>query len=44
LVYTGVNVSKGVHKTEADFLQNETDPLLKQVFMYDFVNEHNLGW
>lgn len=24
--------------------QNETDPLLAQVFVYDFVNEKNLGW
>jgi hypothetical protein len=24
--------------------QNETDPLLKQVFVYDFVEEANLGW
>jgi hypothetical protein len=28
----------------ADFLQNETDPLLAQVFVYDFVNQQNLGW
>jgi hypothetical protein len=24
--------------------QNETDPLLKQVFVYDFVEQENLGW
>lgn len=24
--------------------QNETDPLLAQVFVYDFVKEENLGW
>ncbi|KAJ4994016.1 hypothetical protein SVAN01_00493 [Stagonosporopsis vannaccii] len=25
-------------------LKNETDPLLAQVFVYDFVKEENLGW
>ncbi|KAG9200820.1 hypothetical protein B5807_10878 [Epicoccum nigrum] len=25
-------------------LKNETDPLLAQVFVYDFVNQANLGW
>jgi hypothetical protein len=28
----------------ADLVQNETDPLLAQVFVYDFVNQQNLGW
>jgi hypothetical protein len=25
-------------------VQEETDPLLEQVFVYDFVEEKNLGW
>ncbi|KAF2633897.1 hypothetical protein BU25DRAFT_356704 [Macroventuria anomochaeta] len=25
-------------------LKNETDPLLAQVFVYDFVKQENLGW
>ncbi|KAF3042357.1 hypothetical protein E8E12_004869 [Didymella heteroderae] len=25
-------------------LKNDTDPLLAQVFVYDFVKEENLGW
>jgi hypothetical protein len=25
-------------------VQNETDPLLEQVFVYDFVEQANLGW
>jgi len=24
--------------------QEETDPLLEQVFVYDFTEEENLGW
>jgi len=24
--------------------QKETDPLLEQVFVYDFVEQTNLGW
>ncbi|KAH7077587.1 hypothetical protein BKA63DRAFT_508555 [Paraphoma chrysanthemicola] len=27
-----------------DRLKNETDPLLKQVFVYDFIDQENLGW
>ncbi|EOA82439.1 uncharacterized protein SETTUDRAFT_164983 [Exserohilum turcica Et28A] len=27
-----------------DRLKNETDPLLAQVFVYDFVAQPNLGW
>ncbi|KAI4648361.1 uncharacterized protein J4E79_009983 [Alternaria viburni] len=27
-----------------DKLKNETDPLLEQVFVYDFVAQPNLGW
>ncbi|KAF2787029.1 hypothetical protein K505DRAFT_288644 [Melanomma pulvis-pyrius CBS 109.77] len=27
-----------------DKLKNETDPLLEQVFVYDFVEQANLGW
>ncbi|KAH7401690.1 hypothetical protein BKA66DRAFT_565301 [Pyrenochaeta sp. MPI-SDFR-AT-0127] len=27
-----------------DRLKNETDPLLEQVFVYDFVEQANLGW
>ncbi|KAF1842176.1 uncharacterized protein K460DRAFT_370161 [Cucurbitaria berberidis CBS 394.84] len=27
-----------------DRLKNETDPLLEQVFVYDFVEQTNLGW
>ncbi|KAH7135948.1 hypothetical protein B0J11DRAFT_576503 [Dendryphion nanum] len=27
-----------------DRLKEETDPLLEQVFVYDFVEEKNLGW
>ncbi|PSN59398.1 hypothetical protein BS50DRAFT_605230 [Corynespora cassiicola Philippines] len=27
-----------------DKLKEETDPLLEQVFVYDFVEEENLGW
>ncbi|KAF2852249.1 hypothetical protein T440DRAFT_393049 [Plenodomus tracheiphilus IPT5] len=29
---------------EHDRLKNETDPLLAQVFVYDFVEQANLGW
>jgi hypothetical protein len=25
-------------------VKNETDPLLEQVFVYDFVAQPNLGW
>lgn len=25
-------------------LQEETDPLLEQVFVYDYAEEENLGW
>ncbi|KAL5412159.1 hypothetical protein PMIN03_004454 [Paraphaeosphaeria minitans] len=27
-----------------DRLKNETDPLLERVFVYDFVDQENLGW
>ncbi|KAF1942752.1 hypothetical protein EJ02DRAFT_443867 [Clathrospora elynae] len=27
-----------------DSLKNETDPLLEQVFVYDFIAQPNLGW
>lgn len=27
-----------------DTLKKETDPLLEQVFVYDFIEEKNLGW
>ncbi|KAF2026165.1 hypothetical protein EK21DRAFT_103425 [Setomelanomma holmii] len=27
-----------------DRLKNETDPLLQQVFVYDFIEQENLGW
>ncbi|KAK7191248.1 hypothetical protein PSPO01_02557 [Paraphaeosphaeria sporulosa] len=27
-----------------DKLKNETDPLLERVFVYDFVDQENLGW
>lgn len=27
-----------------DDVQEETDPLLEQVFVYDYAEEENLGW
>jgi hypothetical protein len=37
-------LGKGVRVCGLTLLQNETDPLLAQVFVYDFVNQANLGW
>lgn len=32
------------HAEGHDRLKEETDPLLERVFVYDYVEEENLGW